>query len=473
MKKQLFINGQWKDAQYYTPLYSPYSGDLLAEIPAAVEEEVDGAINAADEAAKTMANMPAHQRADILYRLSSLYEKHAEEAARLIALEAAKPIKQARVEVNRAIRTYRFAAEEAKRIYGETLPMDAAQGGEGRIGFTLREPLGVIGAISPFNFPVNLVAHKVGPAIAAGNSVVLKPAVQTPLSAFFLAELMQEAGLPPGALNVVTGGGDSVGRQIVADPRVKMITFTGSPAVGKEIRNKAGMKRVVLELGSNTAMIVDKDADISSIIPGCIASAFGFQGQVCISLQRLFVHEEIFNEFADAFVKAANDLKLGDPLDPETDVSTMISGKDVNRILDWIDEAIQRGAKVAAGGVAEGNILRPTVLLDAHPSSKVSCQEVFAPVVTLNQVTSVDQAVEFVNDSKYGLQASVFTQNIKTALATAKKLRVGGVMINEMPTFRVDHMPYGGVKESGMGREGVKYAMEEMTEMKLVVFGNH
>ncbi|GAX90873.1 aldehyde dehydrogenase family protein [Effusibacillus lacus] len=473
MKKQLFINGEWINSQNYTTLVSPYTGEPITEIPAATAEEVDRAIEAAYQARGIMAKMPAHQRANILENLCRLLEQRSDEAARIIALEAAKPITTAKAEVARTIQTYKFAAEEAKRIHGETLPLDAAPGGEGRVAYTVREPIGVVGAITPFNFPMNLVAHKLGPAIASGNTIVLKPATQTPLSAFFVAELLQEAGLPAGALNVVTGSGGVVGDRIVTDERVSKITFTGSPAVGIGIRNKAGLKRVTLELGSNAAVIVDKGVNIDKIISRCVTGAFAFQGQVCISLQRAYVHEEIYDEFVEKFVAATERLKAGDPLDPATDVSALITPGDVQRSLDWIAEAKQNGAKVATGGTAQGNILLPTVLLDVDPAVKVSCQEVFAPIVLINKVKTVDEAIEQVNDSRYGLQAGIYTENVHTAFDAAERLHVGGVMINDIPTFRVDHMPYGGVKESGFGREGLKYAIEEMTELKLVVFNRN
>jgi acyl-CoA reductase-like NAD-dependent aldehyde dehydrogenase len=473
IKRDLFINGEWMKAQQYISLTSPYSEEVIGEIPSATEAEVDLAIEAAYSKTKVMAKMPAHRRASILEKLVSLLEERAEEAARIIALEAAKPITTAKSEVARTIATYKFAAEEAKRIHGETLSLDAAPGGENRVAYTVREPLGVIGAITPFNFPMNLVAHKVGPAIASGNTIVLKPASQTPLSSYFLAELLEEAGLPPGALNVVTGSGRIVGDKLVTDERIKKITFTGSPAVGIGIRNKAGLKRVTLELGSNAALIVDERVDIDRIIDRCVTGAFSFQGQVCISLQRIYVHESLYDPFVEKFVSATNQLQIGDPLDPKTDVSALISKGDVERTLSWIQEAKGNGAEIAAGGSAKGNILLPTVLLNVDPAQKVSCQEVFAPIVLINKVKSVDEAIEFVNDSRYGLQAGIYTENVHTALNAAEKLHVGGVMINDIPTFRVDNMPYGGVKESGAGREGVKFAIEEMTELKLVVWNRN
>lgn len=473
MKKNLFINGDWVEATEYTELRSPYSGEVIAEIPKANVEEVEVALVAADAARETMANMPLYERAIILEKLTSLLEARAEEAAELIALEAAKPISTAKVEVQRTIQTYKFAAEEAKRIHGETIPVDAAPGGDGRIAYTVREPLGVVAAITPFNFPMNLVAHKVGPAIASGNTVVLKPASQTPLTSYFIGELLVEAGLPKGALNIVTGAGSLIGNKLVTDHRVKKISFTGSPAVGIGIRNQAGLKKVTLELGSNAAVIIDENVNIDKLIPRVVSGAFAFQGQVCISVQRIYVHEKMYDMFVERFVAATKELKLGDPLDPTTDVSALISPQDVDRTLSWIEEAKRQGAIVATGGESEGNILQPTVLLNVKSEQKVSCQEVFAPIVSITKFSSIQDAFNQVNDSRYGLQAGIYTDNIHVALQATQKLHVGGVIINDIPTFRLDHLPYGGVKESGMGREGLKYAIEEMTEMKLVVINQN
>ncbi|WP_416435087.1 aldehyde dehydrogenase family protein [Priestia megaterium] len=470
LKRKLFINGEWVVGEEHAALFSPYSQEKIADIPQATSYQIEEAINAAYSVREIMASMPSYKRAEILENLSSLLKKNEQKAAEIIALEAAKPLKTALGEVARTIETYKFAAEEAKRIHGETIPMDAAINGENRIGFTSREPIGVVGAITPFNFPMNLVAHKVGPAIASGNTIVLKPASQTPLSAYFLAELLEEAGLPKGALNVVTGSGRIVGDQLIKSDKVKMITFTGSPEVGISIRNKAGLKKVTLELGSNAGVIVDKDTDLEKIIPRCIMGAFSNQGQVCISLQRIYVHEEIYEQFKNRFISATEKLVCGDPLNMETEVSALISPQDVDRSLQWIREAVAEGAEVGIGGKTEGNVLLPTVMLKAKQHMKVSCQEVFAPIVLINPISSVKEGIKLINDSKYGLQAGIFTTDIQTALKTAKELHVGGVLINDVPTYRVDHMPYGGVKDSGTGREGIRYAIEEMTELKLVIF---
>jgi acyl-CoA reductase-like NAD-dependent aldehyde dehydrogenase len=473
MKKKLYINGTWREAKEYVSLYSPYTEEAIAEIPLATKEDVDQAIEAAENARKAMKQMPAHQRAEILENIARIIEERPEEAAKIIATEASKPIATARGEVARTITTYKFAAEEAKRIHGETIPLDAAPGGENRLAYTVREPVGVVSAITPFNFPMNLVAHKVGPAIAAGNPIVLKPASQTPLSSFFLAEVAEAAGLPVGGLNVVTGRGSVIGDLLVTDDRIKVVTFTGSPEVGIGIRNKAGLKKVTLELGSNAGVIVDGNVDIDKVIPRAVTGAFAFQGQVCISLQRIFVHENIYDEFVEKFVKETEKLTVGDPLDEKTDIAAMISKKDVERSIDWIKEAVEHGASIATGGTSVGNALYPTVILNADPNMKVSCQEVFAPIVIITKVSSVDEAIDQVNDSRYGLQAGIYTNDINTGLNAADRLEVGGVMINDIPTFRVDHMPYGGVKDSGTGREGLKYAVEEMTEMKLIAINRN
>lgn len=473
MKRHLYINGERVETKEYRTLRSPYSGEVIAEVAEAAAGDVDAAVQAAAEAKTAMRALPAHRRAAILEKLAVLLEERKDEAARLIALEAAKPIKTALAEIDRTVQTYKFAAEEAKRIHGETVPMDAAPGGEGRLAYTVKEPVGVVGAITPFNFPMNLVAHKVGPAIAAGNTIVLKPAEQTPLSAYLLAELLEEAGLPAGALNVVSGDGKVAGDRLVTDPRVNFITFTGSPAVGTEIRAKAGLKRVTLELGSNSAVIIDSGTDIDAIASRCVSGAFTNQGQVCISLQRIYVLEDCYDEFTDKFIKTAQNLRIGDPLDPDTDVSALISARDVQRVQEWIAEAVGMGAVVALGGETDGPVLKPTVLLQVDPQASVSCREAFAPLVVIERVASVDEAVGKVNASIYGLQAGIYTKDIATALDAADKLHVGGVMINDIPTFRVDHMPYGGVKQSGIGREGVKYAVEEMLETKLIVINRN
>ncbi|MGN7469095.1 aldehyde dehydrogenase family protein [Brevibacillus sp. SAFN-007a] len=470
MKKHLYINGQWKEASEYAPLYSPYSGELLAQVAQANEADVDEAIRAANAAAKTMAKLPASQRALILEKAAASMEARKEELAVILAQEAAKPLRTGRIEIARTIQTYKFAAEEAKRIHGETVPLDAAPGGEGRLAFTVRKPIGVVGAITPFNFPFNLVAHKVGPAVAAGNTVVLKPASQTPLSALILADIFAEAGLPAGALNILPGKGAVVGEKLVSDSRIAAITFTGSPAVGIAMKNKAGLKRVTLELGSNSAVIIDHNVEITqSLIDRCVTGAFSFSGQVCISLQRVYVHQSKYEEFLDKFKAATEKLVLGDPLQEETDMSAVISAKDHERMGAWVQEAVDAGARVVTGGKpVSDRLFAPTILTNVSSHSSVSCQEVFGPIVVVAPFETMDEAIAAVNDSRFGLQAGIYTRDIHAAMRAAEELEVGGVMINDIPTFRVDNMPYGGVKDSGFGREGIKYAVEELTELKLI-----
>lgn len=470
MKKNLYIDKQWVETTDYVELFSPYSNEKIGDIPKASKEDVEHAIDAAANASEEMASLTAYQRAEILEQLVLLFIEHRERAAKLISLESAKPLKYALGEVDRTIETYKFAAEEAKRLTGEMVPMDAAKGGSNRLAYTLREPVGVVAAITPFNFPQNLVAHKIGPAIASGNTMVLKPASQTPLSAFLLAELLDQTDLPKGAFNLVTGSGKAVGDVLVESEKVKMVTFTGSPAVGKGIRDKAGLKKVALELGSNSGLIIDEGVDMDTVIEKVVIGSFSNQGQVCISLQRIYIMESLIEEFLTRFKEATTKLKVGDPLDPTTEISAMISKEEQQRAETWVQEAVAEGAKLVIGGKVEDEVFQPTILTQVSADSKVSCQEVFAPVVIVNSIQSVEQGISEINNSDYGLQAAIFTNDIKTAFNASKKLQVGGVLINDIPTFRVDQMPYGGVKESGNGKEGLKYTIEEMTEMKLVIW---
>ncbi|MEQ2527962.1 aldehyde dehydrogenase family protein [Robertmurraya yapensis] len=473
MKKQYYVNGEWKTAEKYADLYSPYSKEVIAQIPQATLGEVEQAIDIAHNSRKQMEELTAYERAVILEHIAQLFMENRQKAAEIISLEAAKPMKFALGEIDRTIETYKFAAEEAKRLTGEMIPMDAAKNGANRFGYTIEQPLGVIGAITPFNFPQNLVAHKVGPAIASGNTIVLKPASQTPLSALFLAELIDQTALPKGAFNVITGSGRIVGDALVKSDKVKMITFTGSPGVGIDIRNKAGLKKVALELGSNAGLIIDKNVDLAQIVPKCVTGAFSNQGQVCISLQRTYVMDELFDEFVEQFTAATKQLVVGSPLDETTDISAMINPVEQDRALSWVQEAMENGAEVVAGGNIADGVFMPTILTNVDATLKVSCQEVFAPIVVVNRISSVEEGIAAINDSNYGLQAGIFTNDIQTAFKASKELEVGGVMINDIPTYRVDQMPYGGVKESGTGKEGLKYAIHEMTETKLVVWNQN
>jgi acyl-CoA reductase-like NAD-dependent aldehyde dehydrogenase len=448
---------------------SPYDGSEVGRVPACDAGHVDRAVAAAQAALADP--LPAHARAAILDRAAALLAERQEEFARTIAAEAAKPIKTARVEAARAADTFRFSAVEARTLAGEMVPLEASAPGEGKLGFTLRLPIGVVGAISPFNFPLNLVAHKVAPAIAAGCPVVLKPASQTPLSALALAALlMDDCGLPPGWLNVVTGSGSQVGDPLVLHDDVAMITFTGSPPVGWSIRAKAPRKKVSLELGNNSPIIVEPDGDWRTAAAKLKVAGFSHAGQSCISSQRIYVHRSIHDDFVAALVDAVATLVVGPPLEEDTDVSALISAGDTERVKQWIDEALDAGAKVAIGGeVGEDGVLRPTVLTGATPEMKVCHDEVFGPVVAVAAYDELDEAIALANDTRYGLQAAVFTSRLDVALAAARRLDYGGVLVNEVPTWRADQQPYGGVRDSGNTREGPHYTVREMTEPRLVV----
>ncbi|WP_435529444.1 aldehyde dehydrogenase family protein [Peribacillus simplex] len=469
-KKRLYIGGEWLEGNDHYDLLSPYSGKVIAQVPLAEKETVLNAIECAEQGAKEMKKLTALERSNILERAAGIFKERLEECALILAKENAKPLKAARGEILRTIETYKFAAEEAKRIHGETIPMDAAKNGKGRFAYTKREPLGVIAAITPFNFPFNLAAHKLGPAFAAGNSVILKPASQTPLSALAAAEIFEAAGLPKGALNVVTGKGSVVGDVLVTDPRIKMVTFTGSVEVGLGIKEKAGLKKVTLELGSNSAVIIDSADDLDAVALRCAEGSFAYSGQVCISVQRIYVQEDLYEAFLQKFTEKTKQLKLGDPESEETDLSSLITINEAKRVEGWIESARKAGTEIAYGGQRTGAILQPTIIKNAGPTQEISCQEAFAPIVSVNSYKTWDEAIDHVNDSLYGLQAGVYTTSMPKAFDAVERLEVGGVIVNDIPSFRVDQMPYGGVKNSGTGREGVKYSVEEMTELKLAVF---
>jgi acyl-CoA reductase-like NAD-dependent aldehyde dehydrogenase len=448
---------------------SPFDGHEIARVPACGPAEVDRAVAAATEA-KRQGALPAWKRAEILDAAARLLTERTEDFARTIAEEAAKPIKTARVEAKRAISTFTFAAAAARDLAGEMVPMDAADVGQGKLAFTLRVPVGVVGAISPFNFPLNLVAHKVAPAIAAGCPVVLKPASQTPLSAIALATmLLDECGLPAGHLNVVTGGGATVGNALVDHADVAMITFTGSPDVGWSIKARAPRKKVGLELGNNAPVILEGDSDYETAARKISVAGFSHAGQSCISTQRVYVHESIADKFLGEIVPLVEALRVGDPLDDATDVSALISGTERDRVKAWVDEAIATGADVATGGEVRDGVMLPTILTNVIPDMKVCALEVFGPVIGVQTYRDIDQALRLANDSRYGLQAAIFTADLGIALRAARELDFGGVLVNEVPTYRADQMPYGGVRDSGNTREGPRYAVEEMTERRLVV----
>jgi acyl-CoA reductase-like NAD-dependent aldehyde dehydrogenase len=466
-ERKLFVAGEWVETGDWVEVRSPYSGEPVARVAKAGADETRRAIDAAEQALHNP--LPAHKRAEILVKVVAGIARRHDEIARQISDEAGKPLKAAKVEASRAMSTFTFAAVEARKLAGEMIPMDAAQAGEGKLGFTLRKPIGIVGAISPFNFPLNLVAHKLAPALAAGCPVVLKPASQTPLSALTLAELEEEAGLPPGWLSVVVGPSSEIGDVLVEDERVKAITFTGSGPVGWGLKERAPKKKVSLELGNATPVIVMADADVEAAAAAMAANAFSFAGQSCISVQRVYVEREAYERFVDAFVPRVQALKVGDPADEETDVGPVIDEDAKERILEWIAEARDGGAEILAGGEEQDGLIGPTVIANASRELKVSCEEVFGPVVTLNAVGSLDEAIELANSTRYGLQAGIFTSRLNTALRAAQELEFGGVVVNEAPTFRSDQMPYGGVKDSGNTREGPAYAVRELTEERLVV----
>jgi acyl-CoA reductase-like NAD-dependent aldehyde dehydrogenase len=466
-ERRLLLDGDWIETGDWLDVFSPYDGVLVGRVAKGGAEEARLAVDAAAGAMEEP--LPAHERAAILDRTARLIEERAEEVARTISAEAGKPMKAARVEAARATSTFTMAAVEARKLAGDVIPMDASPAGSGKIALTMRMPIGVVGAISPFNFPFNLVAHKVAPALAAGCAVVLKPASQTPLSALLLAELETEAGLPAGWLNVVCGSAADIGDVLVEDERVTLITFTGSAGVGWKLRERAARKRVNLELGNATPVIVAADADLDDTTTRLAANAFSFAGQSCISVQRIYVERAAYDAFLERFLPKVDALVVGDPADDATDVGPLIAPSERDRVLEWIEEAKTRGAQVLTGGALEGELLRPTVVVDAPPDVKVSCEEVFGPLCTVSAYDSLDEAIALANGTRYGLQAGVFTRDVKAALQAARELEFGGVTINEAPTFRADQMPYGGVKDSGNTREGPAYAVREMTEERLVV----
>src|SRR5438128_5311132 len=462
--RRLFIAGEWIETGDWLEVRSPYSGDVVGRVAKAGATETRRAIDAAEHAMREP--LPAHKRAEILVRVAGALGRRHEEVARLISDEAGKPMKAARVEARRAMSTYTMAAVEARKLAGEMVPMDASQAGEGKLAFTLRQPIGVVGAISPFNFPLNLVALKIAPALAAGCAVVQKPASQTPLSALLLAELEEDAGLPAGWLNVLVGPASEIGDVLVEDERVRLITFTGSSGVGWKLKERAPKKRVNLELGNATPLILAADADVSTAATKVSQNAFSFAGQSCISVQRVYVERAAYDEFVRELVPLVEALKIGDPADEDTDVGPVIDEGARERILEWIGST--RG-EVLTGGSLDGELIRPTVIANPAPEDKVSCEEVFGPVCTVTAVDSLDEAVELANGTRYGLQAGIFTTRIDNALRAAQELQFGGVTVNEAPTFRTDQMPYGGVKDSGNTREGPHYAVRELTEERLVV----
>ncbi len=462
------VNGQWRKSAEKYDLHNPYNGETIAIVNRAGPGDIQEAIEAAERAFSITRKLPGYKRAEILENMHLSLRRRKEEFAQALTLEAGKPIVDARAEVERAITTFQVAGEEAKRTGGEVIPLDIVPAGEGRGGITRRFPIGPITGITPFNFPLNLVAHKLAPCIASGNTMLLRPASQTPICSLLLGQVACDAGVPAGALNVLPCT-TKVAEPLVADERIKMLTFTGSPEVGWELKARAGKKKVLLELGGNAGVVINDDADLETAARKCASGGFYFAGQSCISVQRILVKESVYQDFLARLIDQVKKIKIGDPLDETTEMGPVITAADAERIQSWTAEAVAQGAKLAVGGERQGSLFEPTVLLDTKPDMKVNCLEVFAPLITVSPFSSFEEAIEVINDSIYGLQTGIFTNDLKAVLYAFDHLDVGGVIVNDAPSFRVDHMPYGGVKNSGFGREGLKYAIEEMTEIKLLV----
>ncbi len=450
--------------------HNPYDNSVAGDVSRASEADVEKAVEAARRGLEDLAHQTPYDRYSTLIKLSGILSQRAEQFAKTIASEMGKTLREARAEVARAVQTAAWSAEEAKRLYGSTVPMDAAPTGTGKVGLYLRVPVGIVAAISPFNFPLNLSLHKIGPAYAAGNPFILKPAESTSMTGEMLGQAFVDAGAVPGAVNVLTGSGSKLGLKLVTHPDVRLITFTGSRDVGAWITRNAGLKKVVMELGSNSAVVLAQDAVPEDMVKRVALGGYSQAGQVCISVQRVYVHEKLFDHFVDLLEQQARALTAGNQLDDATDVGPVVTHNDVLRIHSWIDEAVAHGARLVCGGEINGNVMTPVVLTGTRETDKVVQDELFGPVLVVNKFKDDDQAIAMVNNSRYGLQAGVYTHDLNRAWRYVREIHAGGVLINEIPNFRVDLMPYGGVKESGIGREGPRFAVEEMTEIKLVVF---
>jgi glyceraldehyde-3-phosphate dehydrogenase (NADP+) len=468
-RHKFLVAGEWRDSKEILEVRSPYDGKLVGTTFRPTEGDVEDAVNAAVNAAGETGSLPTYKRSEILRNIQNGIVRRREEFAKTITLEAGKPVKDSRREVERAAHLIGLAAEEVKRTGGELFPLDLLESAKGYVALTRRFPLGPILGITPFNFPINLVCHKLAPAIAGGNAIIIKPTSATPLTALLLAEVVRESGLPAGALSVLPCD-TAVAEKMVKDDRLKMLTFTGSAQVGWRLKAVAGKKKVVLELGGNAGAIVDKDADLELAARRSAYGAFVYSGQTCISLQRLFVHEEVYRPFLDLLIGHVKGLKAGNPMDEDTSIGPLITPDAAKRVEEWLKESVSQGARVLLGGKLLGNnIIEPAVVVDTRPDMKINCEEAFGPVVTVSKFSSFERAIEEVNQSRYGLQAGVFTNDVNKIFMAYRSLKVGGVIVNDVPTFRADHMPYGGVKDSGMGREGIRYAIEEMTEPKVLV----
>jgi glyceraldehyde-3-phosphate dehydrogenase (NADP+) len=465
----IFVAGRWADSPDALEVSNPARPDELAGATYnATAEQYEEAVRAAIRAFETTRHMAAYERGAILRNISAGIRDRREEIARILTLESGKPIRDALIEVDRAVLTCRLGAEEAERLTGETIPLDLMASSKGRLGVTRRFPIGPIAAISPFNFPLNLAAHKLAPAIAAGNTIVLKPPSKDPLTMLTVAEIVEQSGVPEGAVSILPMT-RALGDRMVEDERFKLLTFTGSPSVGWRMKERAGKKKVVLELGGNAGVIVDATADLDWAVRRSVVGAFSYAGQVCISVQRMFIQRSVWDQFMERFVAGARALVTGDPLNPETQIGPMVDEQQAQRTDRWVREAEELGGKVLLGGRAEGSFFPPTVLVDTPTSAQVCSNEAFAPLVVAFPFDDFDEAIKQVNDSFYGLQTGVFTNDLAHAWQAFNELEVGGVIINEVPTYRIDHMPYGGVKDSGLGREGLRWAVEDMTELRLMV----
>ena len=467
---KMFVQGDWRDSERKIQVKNPFDQSVVDEVPRAEASDVDAALEGAVKGAEVISKIPAYDRAAFLRRTADLILERCEDFAKTISLEEGKTLTEARIETTRAAEIMQLSSEESKRLTGEVLPLDAAPGGAGRLGFTLRVPCGVVAAISPFNFPLHLVCHKVGPALAAGNSVVIKPASDTPLSAIKLIEVLLEAGAPAEALACLTGPGAEVGDRLCADSRVRKITFTGSYVVGDHICRTAGMKKVTMELGSNAPLIIMDDADVGKVVDATVATGYSNAGQVCISAQRVLAEASIHDAFLDQLKSRVESMAVGDQLQEGIQMGPMIRESDAVRVSDWIQEAVSAGAQLVTGGEREGTLLQPTIVSNVDPDMRLSRDEVFGPAVALSRFDDIDQAIGMANDTSYGLSAAIFTQDIDRAMRFAREVNSGNLHINWGPQWRADLMPYGGVKNSGIGKEGPRYAVEEMTELKMVVF---
>ncbi len=467
---KMYVAGQWVDKAAKVPVTNPYDGTVIDAVPRGDSGDVDAAITSAVTGAVMMAALPSYDRYMIIKKAADLIAERSEEHARILSLEEGKTLTEARGEVGRAVQTLTMSAEEAKRIHGETIPLDAAPGTGRAFGFTIRVPCGVVAAICPFNFPLNLVCHKVGPALAAGNAVIIKPASDTPLSAIKLTEALLEAGLPAEGIQCVTGPGGEIGDALSSDRRIRKISFTGSRDVGEHICRMAGIKKVTMELGSNSPMIIMPDADLDKVAQATVVSGYSNAGQVCISTQRVLVDAKVYEEYLDVLKPQIEKMKVGNPQELGTQMGPMIRESDAIRVGDWIQEAVSSGARIIAGGDREGSLHAPTVVADVKPEMRISSDELFGPAVAVSHFDNIDEAIAMANDTIYGLSAGVFTQNLEWAMRFAKEVQSGSIMINSSPQFRADLMPYGGLKDSGMGKEGPYYAVQEMTELKMVAF---